>query len=275
MSKTSLRIHVLVAALLAGTCFAVADEPSPKPARVRPPKVTLAAVARANLGDLQVFALTLEVANPNDASLIYTGYTADSFDPPLKAGHISPLCQIELKREGQWQIDPRGYCGFGMADVELAASSSATFGVSVPADDWQAVKVAFGHYPAWSAEETSTTTAWSTEFTREAIETATAIPLSQAAPERGSPVGKWHVEFAEGSAETCEVRDDGTASVVEPSRTSGGKTIVQKGYVLIFYDDDRVERWTPVGRRQVIEHWFPASQFSMAKPVLGVAERHD
>jgi hypothetical protein len=276
VSRTDLRIDVLAVAFLASNCFVVADEPSPNPVRVRPPKITLAAVARSNLGDLQVFALTVEVANPNDTSLVLTGYTANSFDPPLKAGNISPLCHVELKRDGKWHIDPQMVdCGFGMGDVDLAPRSSATFGLMIPADDWQTVKVGIGHYAGWSNEETSTTTTWSIEITREAIETAAGSPPSQTASKRGPPVGKWRVEFAEGSVETCEIRNDGTASVAEPSRTSGGKMIVQNGYVLIFYDDDRVERWTAVGQRQVVEHWFPASQFSMAKPVVGIAERHD
>lgn len=65
MSRTNLAIDVLAAVCLADTCFAVAGEPSPNRSRVRPPKITLAEVARANIGDQQHFSLTLEVANPN------------------------------------------------------------------------------------------------------------------------------------------------------------------------------------------------------------------
>ena len=172
MSPTTQRIHLLVAACLAGTCIAVADERSSNPARVKPPKITLGGVARADSGAQQLFALTLEVANPNDGSLSYTGYAPDSFDPLLKAGHIAPLCHVELKRDGKWQVDPIGFCGFGMTDLELAARSSATFAIMIPADDWQAVKVVIGHYASWSNEEASTSTTWSTEIARDAIETA-------------------------------------------------------------------------------------------------------
>jgi len=70
----------------------------------------------------------------------------------------------------------------------------------------------------------------------------------------------------------CEVRKDGTASVVEPLRTAGGKAARKGSSVVIVYDDDRVERWTPVGKRLVVEHWFPASQLPTATPVLGIAE---
>lgn len=273
MSRTNLRMHLLAAACLASTCFAVADEHSSNPARVKPPTFTLRHVTRTDYGEQRLFSLTLEVANPNDASLAYTGYTPDSFDPPLKAGHISPLYQIELKREGKWQTDPRGFCGTGMAELELAPRSSATFAVTIPADDWQTLKVGIGHYSGWSTEETSTTTAWSTEITREAIETAAGSSPPQTMPERDLPAGTWCIEFANRVLETCEIRNDGTASVAEPRRMSSGKTSVQDGSVLIHFDDDRVERWTAVGERQVVEHWFPASQFSIGTPVLGIAQR--
>ncbi len=87
------------------------------------------------------------------------------------------------------------------------------------------------------------------------------------------PVGKWKVEFANGVAETCAIRDRGTAYVIEPLRTSIGSASVESGSFMLRFEDDRVERWTPVGTRMVVEHWFPGSQFGKAKPVLGVADR--
>lgn len=92
-------------------------------------------------------------------------------------------------------------------------------------------------------------------------------------PLAGLPVGRWNVEFANGVTEVCEVREDGTALVVEPRRTSGGQAAVRGGSVVIVYDDERVERWTPVRQRAVVEHWFPASEFPSERPVLGIAER--
>ena len=89
----------------------------------------------------------------------------------------------------------------------------------------------------------------------------------------GLPVGRWNIEFANGVAETCVIREDGTASVVEPLRSSGGKAAVEGGSSLIRFDDDRIERWTPVGTRMVVEHWPPGSTIEAAKPVLGVADR--
>jgi hypothetical protein len=89
----------------------------------------------------------------------------------------------------------------------------------------------------------------------------------------GLPVGRWTVEFTNGVVERCEVRKDGTAAVVEPRRTTEGKAVVQGGSVVMTYQDDRVERWTPVGRRMVVEHWYPGARFPCAAPVLGIAER--
>jgi hypothetical protein len=46
-----------------------------------------------------------------------------------------------------------------------------------------------------------------------------------------------------------------------------------EGAVVIAFDDDRVERWTPIGQRIVVEHWYPADSFPCATPVLGIAHR--
>lgn len=89
-------------------------------------------------------------------------------------------------------------------------------------------------------------------------------------PDWGLPIGKWTIEFANGVTETCEIRQDGTASVVEPLRSSNGKAEVKDGSVVIFFADDRVERWTTVGKRQVVEHWAASAQYPGASPVLGI-----
>jgi hypothetical protein len=74
--------------------------------------------------------------------------------------------------------------------------------------------------------------------------------------------------------EVCDIGKDGTASVVEPVLISGGKAVVNGSSVRMVFENGRVQRWTPVGKRFVVEHWFPGSQFPTATPgVLGVAER--
>ncbi len=87
------------------------------------------------------------------------------------------------------------------------------------------------------------------------------------------PVGKWNVAFANGVAETCIINQPGTAYVVEALRQSRGKATVERGAFMIRFEDDRVERWTPVGNRMVVEHWLPGSQLGELKPILGVADR--
>jgi hypothetical protein len=86
-------------------------------------------------------------------------------------------------------------------------------------------------------------------------------------------VGKWHVEFTNGVSEVCVIGRGGVAIVDEPRRRSRGRWVVSGNSIVLTFNDDRVERWTPVGKRLVVEHWFPGSQFPTAGPVLGIAER--
>jgi hypothetical protein len=83
---------------------------------------------------------------------------------------------------------------------------------------------------------------------------------------------KWKVEFTNGVKEVCQIGKDRTACVAEPLRTSNGKVEVKGGSVVIVYQDDRVERWTPVGKRMVVEHWHPGARFPSGTPVLGIAD---
>jgi hypothetical protein len=92
-------------------------------------------------------------------------------------------------------------------------------------------------------------------------------------PEAALPVGRWKVEFANGVTEVCDIGNGGESSVEEPRRRCVGMAVVRGGSVVITFGDDRVERWTPVGARYVVEHWFPASQVPVATPVLGIAQR--
>lgn len=98
-------------------------------------------------------------------------------------------------------------------------------------------------------------------------------PAPARAPEAGLPVGTWRVEYANGITEVCEVGRDGAAVVVEPKRIGGGKAVVGGGAVVMVFENGRVQRWTPVGARYVVEHWFPRSQFpTTAAGVVGIAE---
>ena len=87
-------------------------------------------------------------------------------------------------------------------------------------------------------------------------------------------VGQWTVEFANGIVETCDLVKEGTANVVEPKRTSPGKVRdIMNGVVVLAFDDDRIERWTKIGQRMVVEHWASSDQFPSGPPVLGIASK--
>jgi hypothetical protein len=86
-------------------------------------------------------------------------------------------------------------------------------------------------------------------------------------------VGRWMVTFSNGVIESCEVRDDGNASESETLRSSEGKVSQQAGAVVITFADDRVERWTAVGKRMVVEHWCPAAAYPAGDKVVGIADR--
>jgi hypothetical protein len=98
-------------------------------------------------------------------------------------------------------------------------------------------------------------------------------PFPRPLPRRNLLLGQWTVTFSNGVVQTSRLRMDGTASVVEPNRSSDGKTAARDGVTVIRFADDRVERWTVRGKRVVVEHWFPASQYPAGRSVVGVARR--
>jgi hypothetical protein len=102
--------------------------------------------------------------------------------------------------------------------------------------------------------------------------TARAAPAPLPRPKAALPVGRWHVQFANGVQQVCEIRKDRSASVVEPLRASTGKVELKGGAAVIRYKDDRVERWRRVGRKMVVEHWFPGRRFPAGTPVRGLAK---
>lgn len=112
-----------------------------------------------------------------------------------------------------------------------------------------------------------------------AVFTVLTLPLISAGdppkPEQALPVGKWSIEFSNGVVEKVEVKKDGTARVTEPARESDGKVAVVPGAFLFVCEDGRVERWTPVGRRMVVEHWASVDQMPNGPPVKGIADVTD
>jgi hypothetical protein len=86
-------------------------------------------------------------------------------------------------------------------------------------------------------------------------------------------VGRWMLTFSNGVIESCEVHNDGSASESETLRSSEGKVSQQGGVIVVTFADDRVERWTAVGKRMVVEHWFPAAAYPAGEKVVGIADR--
>jgi hypothetical protein len=123
--------------------------------------------------------------------------------------------------------------------------------------------------------EEKTTTFVTLELPREPRSIPPSPPgtlLGRDNPRAVLPVGKWSIEFANGITEVCEIGQDGAAVVVEPLRIAG-KAVVNGGAVLMLFENGRVQRWSAVGQRQVVEHWFPESDFPAVAPgVLGIAD---
>jgi hypothetical protein len=99
-----------------------------------------------------------------------------------------------------------------------------------------------------------------------------APPAKNPGPE-AKFVGRWMITFSNGVVESCEVRNDGSASESEPLRSSEGKVSQQAGAIVVTFADDRVERWTAVDRRMVVEHWPTAAAYPAGERVVGIADR--
>lgn len=108
---------------------------------------------------------------------------------------------------------------------------------------------------------------------KRALPDCETISHSPRTPAIALPVGKWTVTFANGVVQSCEIGREGTANASEPQRTSAGKVLIQGGTANLIFRDDRVERWTPVGARMIVEHWAARADFPNAAPVLGIAEK--
>jgi len=92
-------------------------------------------------------------------------------------------------------------------------------------------------------------------------------------PKATLPVGRWRVEFANGVKESVSIGNGGESNVEELRRRCVGMAEVKGASVVIAFGDDRIERWTPVGDRYVVEHWFPTSRLPVTAPVVGIADR--
>jgi hypothetical protein len=104
-----------------------------------------------------------------------------------------------------------------------------------------------------------------------------SVPAPMSAPDVDLPAGRWQAKFSNGVTEVCEIQKDGAVALVEPAQIPGRKVAANSTSVVITFEKGQVQRWTPIGDRVVIEHWFPGAPLRMetAKPaeVLGLAQR--
>lgn len=151
--------------------------PPGKPALPQPARICMKLVGRQQVGDAPGYSLAVTVSNPNEQQpLSFIGYRSESFDPPIPKGQISPIYKIHVKRAGQWREHPIGRCGTGMGAIALAPQSTATFGVWVPDDDWQSVRVDVTWttvpFEKASGKPGDFTTVWSNELTHKEVQQA-------------------------------------------------------------------------------------------------------
>lgn len=86
------------------------------------------------------------------------------------------------------------------------------------------------------------------------------------------PSGKWRVEYANGITEVCTVNKEGGAVVTDPVRIVG-RAAASGNAILFLFENGRAQRRTPIGKRFVVEHWFPGDKFpTTAASTLGIAE---
>jgi hypothetical protein len=120
---------------------------------------------------------------------------------------MQPIYRVELKQAGKWRQHPIGWCGTGMADIEFAPKTSATFGVWVPAGPWEAVRIGLPWHPAGAREDSPPTIAWSPEITRQEIRRGlppiSAIPIAHD-PQR--PTTFYTLEQADGEQLVSKLR---------------------------------------------------------------------
>lgn len=139
-----------------------------EPAALKPPEIRLKEVS-PNQISTGYKHLTFEVHNPNDVALPYSGYTQNSFDPPLTAKTIAPLYHAEFERDGEWVPEELGWCGVGIGSVELPPHSKLVFDFPANLDEWTELRVAI----SWGdprQEQQKWQTAWSESVKRESIE---------------------------------------------------------------------------------------------------------
>lgn len=140
-------------------------------AGVVPPRVRFAGIASvpATRG---LVHLRFEVTNRGSAPLPYMGYLPQPGAAPPPDFGISPIYSLQYQRDGQWKPHRLGWCGTGTGPVRLEPGKTASFVVSVPPGDWEAMKAGITWYT--SEERSQPQVAWSDAVPRARIRTRSA-----------------------------------------------------------------------------------------------------
>ena len=111
---------------------------------LKPLVVRILKVESSLVGEVRHWSLSCEASNPNKTPLMFVGYRADSFDPKIEDGRISPIYVLQHQQgpDGKWKDQPLGWCGTGIDGIVLKPGSRPTFSVLIRADATQtAVRV--------------------------------------------------------------------------------------------------------------------------------------
>jgi len=145
---------------------AAAVSPPPQPAVAVVPRVRFLGVSTTRPPRGQVH-LQFQVENLAPVPLPYAGYRPGPQDRPGAGGSIAPLYSLQFERKGGWKPSRLGWCGTGTGPVRLEPQSKATFLLSVPLDDWKAMKAGLTWYP--TEERQDPQVAWSDAVPRKRV----------------------------------------------------------------------------------------------------------
>jgi hypothetical protein len=139
----------------------------PTKAKLKPPLLRFREFSTKITGQAYL-VLVFDVTNPNSVPLPYSGYTADSFSPPLSDEKISPIYRVETQHNDKWKPKDIGFCKFGQGPVSLPPKKTKTFTVIIAEKGWERFKVGLTWFPSEKGE--NPTVAWSVPLTPKDIE---------------------------------------------------------------------------------------------------------
>jgi hypothetical protein len=129
------RVFLTLVAVISLSVVLRACQPSaPNAGELAPVAVTIVDQAPPGPEGPQFVTLNCEASHPNKSAVMFVGYRADSFSPPIPKGHISPIYMLQFQRDGKWEQHPVGWCGTGMDGIELPPGETKKFHVMFPAD---------------------------------------------------------------------------------------------------------------------------------------------